>query len=296
MSSAEFEKAKNVKAGTLTGVISGLLLLFFFLVSWSVPVPPPPPVEEGMEVNLGNSDDGSGDVQPLIPGMPAAAEKEVNTPPKAANTPVQDVKAVETNDEDEEAEDVHVPKPKVSNPKSTNIPTKENTTIAKAQVTKPQVVENPKPAPPKPKATYKGGDGTGPGGNNADTWNGSRSEGNTTGSGDRGKINGDPDSKNYDGFGGSGNGSGYTLKGNLRGRKVIRQPSFQDEFNENAKVALDITVDASGRVTSATYQPRGSTTSNAGLKEIAIRKAKEMKFAAGDEDRDTIIFNFKVTN
>ncbi|MFT3948063.1 MAG: hypothetical protein QM763_13920 [Agriterribacter sp.] len=296
MSSSDFETAKNVKAGTITGVISGLLLLFFFLVSWSVPVPPPPPAEEGMEVNLGNSDDGSGDVQPLIPGPPAAAEKEVNSPPKAANTPVQDVKAVETNDDDEEAEDVHVPKPKVSNPKSTNIPTKENTTTAKTPVTKPQVIENPTPAPPKPKATYKGGDGTGPGGNNADTWNGSRSEGNTTGTGDRGKINGDPNSKNYDGFGGSGNGSGYTVQGNLRGRKIVRQPSFQDEFNENAKVAVDISVDASGAVTAATYQPRGSTTSNAAMKDIAIRKARQLKFAAGSEDRGTIIFNFKVTN
>jgi outer membrane biosynthesis protein TonB len=290
MSSSEFETAKNIKAGTITGVITGLLLLFFFLVSWSVPVPPPPPVEEGMEVNLGNSDDGLGNVQPLIPGPPAAAQKEINAPPKAANTSVQNVKAVETDDNDKEAEDVHVPKPKVSNTKSTNIPTKENTNKA----SKPQVVENP--APPKPKATYKGGDGTGPGGNNADTWNNSRSEGNTTGLGDRGKINGDPNSKNYDGFGGSGNGSGYTIQGNLRGRSIVRQPSFQDEFNENAKVAVDISVDASGAVTGAAYQPRGSTTSDAAMKDIAIRKAKQLKFAAGSEDRGTIIFNFKVTN
>ena len=177
--SSDFEKAKNVKAGTITAVISVALLLFFFLVSWSVPVVTPPPVEEGLEVNLGNSDDGLGDVQPLIPGEPAAAEKEVNTPPKAANTPVQDVRAVETDDNDEEAPDVTVPKPKVSNPKSTHVPTKENTTVTKQHNTKPQIVENPKPAPPKPKATYKGGDGSGTGGNNADSWNGSRSEGNT---------------------------------------------------------------------------------------------------------------------
>jgi len=52
----------------------------------------------------------------------------------------------------------------------------------------------------------------------------------------------------------------------------------------------------SGAVTNATYQPRGSTTSDAGMKEIAIRKAKQLKFAAGSEDRGTIIFNFKVTN
>lgn len=293
--SQDFETSKNIKAGTITGVISGALLIFFFLVSWSVPVPPLPPVEEGMEVNLGNSDDGAGDVQPLRPGPPAAAEKEVNTPPKAANTPVENVKAVETDDNDEEAPDVKVPKPKVSNPESKVIPTKENTATTKKNNTKPQVVENPTPAPPRPRATYKGGDGSGPGGNNADTWNSSKSEGNTTGSGDRGKINGDPNSKNYDGFGGSGNGS-YTIQGNLKGRAIIRQPSFQDEFNENAKVAVDISVDASGAVTGATYQPRGSTTSNASMKDIALRKARQLKFAAGEEQRGTIIFNFKVTN
>ena len=292
--SSDFEKAKNVKAGTITAVISVALLLFFFLVSWSVPVVTPPPVEEGLEVNLGNSDDGLGDVQPLIPGEPAAAEKEVNTPPKAANTPVQDVRAVETDDNDEEAPDVTVPKPKVSNPKSTHVPTKENTTVTKQHNTKPQIVENPKPAPPKPKATYKGGDGSGTGGNNADSWNGSRSEGNTTGSGDRGKINGDPNSKNYDGVGGSG--SGYTIQGSLRGRQIVRQPSFQDDFNENAKVAVDLSVNASGAVTDAPYPPRGSPTSNAGMKDIALRKARQLKFAAGDEQRGTIIFNFKVTN
>lgn len=293
--SQDFETAKNVKAGTITGVITGLLLIFFFLVSWSVPVVPPPVMDEGMEVNLGNSDDGLGEVQPLRPGPPAAAEKEVNVPPRAA-TPVESVKAVETEEtEEEEPDDVRLPKPKVSDPKSTKVPTKENSTVNKTVPAKPQVVENPKPAPPKPKATYKGGDGSGPGGNNADTWNGSKSEGNTTGTGDRGKINGDPNSKNYDGFGGSGNGS-YTIQGNLKGRSIVRQPSFQDEFNENAKVALDLSVDAAGNVIGATYQPRGSTTSNATMKDIALRKARQLKFAPGEEQRGTIIFNFKVTN
>jgi len=293
--SSDFETEKNVKAGTITGVITGALFLFFFLVSWSMPVIPPPPVEEGLEVNLGDSDDGLGDVQPLVPGAPSAAEKQVNTPPKASNTPVQQVKTIETDDNDEDAPDVNVPKPKVADPKATTIPTKENTSVAKNNNTKKEVVQNPAPAPPKPRATYKGGDGSGPGGNNADTWNSSRSEGNTTGSGDRGKIDGDPNSKNYDGFGGNGN-SGYSIQGSLKGRRIITQPSFQDEFNDNAKIAVDLSVDASGKVTSASYQPKGSTTSNAGMKDIALRKANQLKFAAGEEQRGTIIFNFRVTN
>src|SRR5690606_32515449 len=241
---------------------------------------------------LGNSDDGSGDIQPLIPGEPAAAEREVNTPPRAASTPVQDVRAVETDDNDEEAPDVTVPKPKVSNPKSTNVPTKENTSVTKQSYTKPQIVENPKPAPTKAKATSKRGDGSGRGGTNADSWNNSRSKDNTTGSGDRGRIDGDPNATNYEGSG----GSGYTISGNLRGRRILQQPSFQDDSNENAKVAVDLSVNASGVVTSAIYQPRGSTTSNAGLKDIALRKARQLKFAAGDEQRGTTTFNFKLTN
>ncbi len=289
--SQDFETSKNVKAGTLTGVISGILFLLFFLVSWSAPVIQEPVFEEGLEVNLGIDDDGAGDVQPLRPGPPSASEPVVSTP-RAVSAPPQPVKAIETDDNDEEAPDVTVPKPTVSNPKSPVIP--KETTVKNTNPQPQPTVEQPKPAP-KPKATYKGGDGSGPGGNNADTWNGSTSEGNTTGTGDRGKITGDPNSKNYDGFGGNGNGS-YTIQGNLRGRSIIRQPSFQDEFNENAKVAVDLAVDAFGAVTAATYQPRGSTTSNAAMKDIALRKAKELKFAAGEEQRGTIIFNFRVTN
>ena len=292
--SADFETRKNFQAGTITGVIVGSLLLFFFLVSWNIPTVAVPPVEEGMEVNLGNSDNGSGDIQPLIPREPSAAKEVVNTPPKAATTQTQDAKEVATDDNDADAPEVHVPKPKVSNPKSLNIPTKENTSVVKTTKPKPEIVENPKPTPPKPKYVYQGGSGNGPGGNNADTWNGAKSEGNTTGTGDRGKINGDPNSKNYDGLGGRGN-SGYSVTGNLKGRKILRQPSFQDDFNENAHVAVDLTVDASGAVIDASYQPRGSTTSDTDLKNIAIRKARQLKFAAGEEQRGTIIFNFQVT-
>ncbi len=114
-----------------------------------------------MEVNLGNSDDGSGDVQPITSRSRLLRQKRSQyTLPKPVNTPVENVKAVETDDNDEEAPDVKVPKPKVSNPESKVIPTKENTTTTKKNNTKPQVVENPKPAPPKPRATYKGGDGS----------------------------------------------------------------------------------------------------------------------------------------
>jgi hypothetical protein len=51
---------KNVRAGTLTAVICGLLVVMFFIISWTIPAPEIPPAEEGIEVNLGNSDQGLG--------------------------------------------------------------------------------------------------------------------------------------------------------------------------------------------------------------------------------------------
>jgi hypothetical protein len=156
--------------------------------------------------------------------------------------------------------------------------------------------ENPVPAPPKPKAVFKGAAGTGTGGNEADSYKKGGSEGIAGGQGDQGRPGGDPNSKNYEGNGGKGN-SGVSISRGLQGRSISRLPSFEDEFNENAKIAVNIRIDEDGKVTSATYEPRGSTTSDASLKSIAIRKALQIKFNAGAEEASgTILFNFKLRN
>ncbi len=294
---SHIETQKNIKAGTYTGIICGIMLLLFFIVSWTIPQDIPPQTEEGIEVNLGNSDQGSGDIPPQIPGPPAAAEEEINRPPKTQIAKVEEAKDVETNDNDKEAPDVKVPKVDKPKPNNPNIPKKEITEPVKKQTNKPVEVVNPKPAPPKPKYVYKGGDGSGAGGNNADTWNNSRDQGIAGGRGDQGKPNGNPNSDSYTGNGGSGRSGVYVSKG-LQGRKITRLPSFEDEFNENAKVAVDIKIDKSGAVISASYQPRGSTTSDGAMRDIALRKARQLKFSStadgAEEQIGTIIFNFRL--
>ena len=275
------------------------MLFLFFIISWTIPPPAVQPKEEGIEVNLGNSDVGSGDIQPLIPEPPAAIEKEVNTPPKTQLAEAQEVKEVETNDHDKEAPDASIPKPvKPVTEKAKTLP-KENTPTNKITSPKTEAVENPKPAPPKPKYIYKGGDGAGKGGNNADGWNNSQGQGITGGKGDQGKPNGSPNSDSYNGNGGSGK-SGVSISKGLQGRRITRLPSFEDEFNENAKVAVDIKVDKNGTVQSASFQPRGSTTSDSGMREIALRKARQLKFSPNPEGSETvlgtIIFNFRLKN
>ena len=59
---------------------------------------------------------------------------------------------------------------------------------------------------------------------------------------------------------------------------------------------MDIHVDAAGNVVEAQYQVRGSSTSLSNYKEIAIRKAKLVKFNPGEESVGTIVFNFKIHN
>lgn len=288
---SNFESQKNWKAAGYTTGIIVLLLLLLFYVKWVTPVMPLPPLEEGIEVNLGNSDQGSGDDQPFEPGDPAPQNQDAYVPPKVNVAENNDVKEVETDDTDEEAP--AVTKPPVAKPEAKKIPEKE---VAKVTPKKTMPVAPPAPTPPKPKAIFKGAAGTGTGGNNADTYKKGGSEGIAGGVGDQGRPGGDPNSKNYEGAGGTGN-SGVSISRGLQGRKFTSLPSFRDDFNENAKVAVDIKVDENGKVISATYQSRGSSgTATPQMKNIAIQKALQIKFnSSGEESLGTLVFNFKVT-
>ena len=270
-----------------------MLIFLCFFISWVQPVEPQPPVEEGIEVNLGNSDKGLGDNQPYLPGKPSAEDKEKYTPPKVAAVEKEPVKDVETDDNNKEEAPV-VKKAIAPKPNATKIPDKE---VIKKPAAKPVKQPETTPTPPKPhpKAVFHGVNGTGTGGNDADDYKPGGNQGIAGGHGDQGAPGGNPNSNNYTG-GGHGNG-GVAISRGLNGRHITGVPSFTDDFNENAKVAVDIHVDAAGNVVDATYQPRGSTTSEASMKAIALRKARQVKFnAGGDESVGTIIFNFKIHN
>lgn len=289
MTADNFEAQKNLKASGYTLMVCVLLLIVMLFIKWTLPSIPPPPEEEGIEVNLGNSEQGSGDDQSFLPGKPAPADQQSYQPPRQVTAPVEEVKDFETDDKDEDAPVIR--KPPVTKPNATKVPEKE---VVKTPAKKPQPTNDPPaPAPPKPKAVFRGVNGTGTGGNEADEYKKGGSEGIAGGRGDQGAPGGNPDSDNYTG-GGSGNSGVSKLRG-LAGRRMVRIPSFEDDFNENAKVAVDIKVDAAGNVVSAEYQPKGSTTSNANLKAIAIRKAKQVKFNPGSvESTGTLQFNFKL--
>lgn len=287
-----FESQKNMKASGYTAGICALLVFLFFAISWTLPVQTPPVIEEGIEVNLGNSDQGQGTDQPYLPGKPSASDNEKYTPPKQAVVEKEPVKDVETDDNNKEEAPV-VKKAPVTKPNATKIPDKEIVKTPARPVKHPETT--PTPPKPRPKALMHGVNGTGTGGNDADDYKPGGNQGIAGGRGDQGAPGGNPNSNNYTG-GGRGN-SGVAISRGLAGRHITGLPSFTDDFNENAKVAVDIHVDANGTVIDATYQPRGSTTSDASMKAIALRKARQVKFNGGsDESVGTLIFNFKVHN
>ena len=272
-----FEKEKNLKAGLITAVICLLLFCIFFFLTWELPQIPTPSFGEGIEVNLGNSETGMGAEPVQVPGAAAPETTDSkSTPPsqEATSKPIQ-TDANETN---------------------------EAATVATNPVKKEAVTSPPIPTPPKPKAVFGGGTSTTTSGNNADSYNGKTNQGITGGNGDQGKINGNPNSDSYTGNGGNGTGGpagaggGVSIRSGLDGRRIAKLPSFEDDFNENAKVAVDIIVNSSGQVIGAAVNPRGTTTTNNNIRNIAIKKAKMLRLNAGNdsEQKGTIVFSFKI--
>lgn len=288
-----FEREKNIKASAVTLAVCILLFLLFFFLQWTLPQVPQPSFGEGIEVNLGNSETGLGNVPPQIPGEPSATEDVQSAPPKSVQAPSQqpNISADENADADAPTVNKAVHKP-------ANKPVvRPETPIKKATAT----TTNTKPAPPKPKAVFKGGTSTTSSGNRADSYNGVRDQGIAGGKGDQGHPNGNPNSDSYTGNAASGNNGaggtgGVSIRSGLDGRRITKLPSFEDDFNENAKVAVDITVDRSGNVTQALVNVRGTTTTSQNIRNIALRKARTLKLNAGnsDEQTGTLVFSFKL--
>ena len=287
----QFESEKNLKASGYTAAACALLLVVLFITSWTHPVEPPPPPDQGIEVNLGNSDQGLGKDQPYLPGEPSAQDKEKYTPPKVAAIEKAPAKDVETDDNNKEDAPV-IKKAPVTKPNATRIPDKDETKVRAKPVKQPETL--PTPPAPRPKAVFHGVNGTGTGGNAADDFKPGGNEGIAGGHGDQGAPGGNPSSTNYVG---GGHGNGVFISRGLSGRHIMSTPSFTGDFNENAKVAVTVHVDANGNVTSAEYTLMGSTTSVANYKELAVEKARQIKFNPGNgESVGTLIFNFKVHN
>ena len=74
-----FSTEENKKAAIYTATICGVLLLLFIFIRWSVLPPTAPVIEDQIEINLGNEEEGFGEEQPLVKGTPSNTKEENNT-------------------------------------------------------------------------------------------------------------------------------------------------------------------------------------------------------------------------
>lgn len=251
-------KKKSMRI-TVTIHIILIILLFFFGFTY---LDPPP--ENGIAVNFGTMDVGSGKVQPT--------EKIKTAPKKTTPKPVAQQKS-ETKEEvitqDNEDAPVIKKEEKVKEIKEEvkEIPKKEE----------PKVVEKiPDPTPDKSttdalNSLLKGpkNDGTAKGG-----------EGNDNKLGDKGNPNGDPNAKSYYGTGKGLDGDGNYLLG---GRKALNKKKFVQDCNEAGTVVVSIEVDRNGKVISARAGVRGTTNNSPCLLQPAKKAALATKFNKDDK-------------
>lgn len=285
---------KNLKAAAATIAVHALVLVVLLLAGFSAP-PPLPDQDLGMEVNLGTSDEGMGDEQPLNPNPPNSGEANASTP-QYEPVPAQDNATQEdiVTDNEKDAPEISKPEKVVNKPRET--PPK-NLDVQPTKTTKKNTDNPPTTAQPSrsPKAVMTGGTfNNSASGNNANGSNNSTGEGNTGKPGDRGQINGNPNATGYTGGGLGGGRSDFRLNN----RSLISKPSLTYEGDESGYIAINIKVDRQGNVIEASHSLKGSTLNNSRLIDIAKRAARELKYNVSSDAPEVqfalIRFYFKV--
>lgn len=258
---------------TITVILHMLILILLFFVGMSYL---DPPIEQGIAINFGTSDVGSGKIQPTEK-IESAPQK---TTPPPVSQPKSEIKEDVVSQNIEDAPVVEKEKPKKEQ-KETPVKEKPKEEVKKA---------DPKPDRsttdalssilngPKSDGTAKGG------------------EGDDTKSGDKGSPDGDPNASSY-----YGTGKGLDGDGNyqLGGRKALNKEKFMQDCNESGIVVVNIEVDRSGKVTNATAGVRGSTNTNQCLLEPARKAALATKFNPDDKapakQVGKIIYRFSIS-
>ena len=280
---SNFETEKNQKASAYTAIICGILLLIAWVITWPTTPPPPPIVEDLIEVNLGNDNEGFGEVQPLIKGDMApvqqpAQQNNVATAP-ANDEPAKDI----TTDDKPDADAAAVTKIEKNSSKKNEAP-KEN-------VKKPVKINNPSPVaavvpkPQKPQQIYTGTKGNG---NGAIENNDKFGQGNDPkGKGDAGSLNGKPDSYGNNQGGRSG---GPKVFGN---RKIVKYYSFTGDLDK-ATINAIVKVSPAGVGTFMGFG-KGSTKTSQQYANAIRDYLRNIQFdKAAEESTVTVQFNFNI--
>ncbi len=252
-----FEQQKNLKASIYTSVICIALASIFVILEWKKPAPiitPPEPTY--MEVNLGNSETGAGEIPPLSTEAPAP-EQGVNKQVASAGVEAENINTTDVNEE----------VIKTSKDKKNN----KSTTLKAA--TKPKALMG----------KYAGGNGKG--GNNQDSYNNVKDQGIAGGKGDQGVAGGSINGKAYAGAAGP-----LVTKGD---RKIVKVYSFNGDV-EPATIYADIEVNPAGAGTFIQIS-KGSSSNDSKYKTAIKEYLKKINFNTSDHS-SVVTVKFKFEN
>jgi len=249
------------KSMAITVVLHVIILLLLFYVGLSYLDPPP---ENGIAVNFGTMDTGSGKVQPK--------EKIKTAPKQTTPEPVKQQKA-EIKEEVVTQDTEEAPVIKKEEKKEE---VKEVVKEIPKEEPKKEVEKKPDPKPDKSTTDALSSLINGPKSDGVEE----EGEGDDNKPGDKGDPNGDPNAKSY-----YGNGKGLDGDGNylLGGRKALNKKKFVQDCNEAGTVVVSIEVDRNGKVISAIPGVRGTTNNSKCLLEPAKRAALATKFNRDDK-------------
>lgn len=249
--------------GITTALFVVMLILFTFL---GLTYMDPPP-ENGIAVNFGNSDTGSGDVQPIEP--PKASEEIPQSQPEASQEQILTQDA-----------DAPVVAPKTEKLKKVTKPTPETKPVETPKKTVNSALDRIK------NAKKAEGEGQTSHGDDAD------------GTGDKGSPNGSLYANSFYGSGtGDGTGTGKGTGWGLAGRKLAGNSKKVQDCNESGKVVVKIWVNNQGNVIRA-ERAQGTTNTNPCLVNPALETAKTFKWQADPNAPDTqigfVVVNFQL--
>ena len=298
------------KSLTLTTLLLSILLLVMFYIGLTYM---DPPIENGISVNFGTTNFGSGRAQP----KERVRSEPLETPP-IEPTKQEVSEAVEEVEEKVLEEVKEAPSEKVLTQED-----EESIRIKQAQETKrkadaaaaeqkrkaqeaeqkakaeaeriaQQKREAEEQARQEQEAKKKKLDEL-MGGLNKSDGTASGSEGDDSRAGDKGSPDGDPYATSYYGSPGSGSGTGGY---GLNGRSLVNKGKVPQECNESGRVVVKIVVDRSGKVISATPGVRGTTNNNPCLLEPARKTAFMHKWNldsnAPSQQIGFVVVNFKL--
>ncbi len=261
---------KEQRFGIISSIIflvtfTGLLLLFGFSA------PFPPPEEEGILINFGTNETGSGTIEPRPAEQPI---EQVSNPELVSSPePVQqtnDAEEIITQDFDKTAfiEEKKKKEELKRKKEEQEIERKRQEEIEKQQKAEKERIrkeEQQKAINDRAKNVFGGknptGDNTG--------------EGETSGTGNQGKPDGDINSNNRTGGATGGNGISFSLSGRSH-RSLPAPPKIH---NTEGKVVVEVTVDQNGNVVKARPGVKGSTISDESLWKVAKEAALKATFS-----------------